>query len=394
MASRVSSTRRLIAESATQPLSGAPASPELRQPPVLQVTQVTGQSLPFSDTSLRAQRPASPAAPDEPDGQRRASMLCNSTNAGVSGLRMARTLAFLSVATGMSACVTTGAKTESTGAAGGATAVGADAKLQTCSEPVGTVRLQDGNNTANNGPSAGASGGNNPLAILAMLRDLQSLGGGRAQAPDAGNGSVSLDSLRLLIQQSNCFLILDRGLLAEAGADEERLRVRTSGEARDGANMGPGQEVVADYVLRSAVIDMGTKDSGSVGLGGLGGVLGKALGSASIGRSVTQAKVQLVLSDIRTKVQVSVAQGSASSANVGLATNVLGKFGKALGGVNVKSDSKTSGSEILLQAFADAYNKMVPALQNYKSQQVRGGAGTGGTLRVQGSRDDAGVVKP
>jgi hypothetical protein len=60
----------------------------------------------------------------------------------------------------------------------------------------------------------------------------------------------------------------------------------------------------------------------------------------------------------------------------------------------VKSDSKTSGSEILLQAFADAYNKMVPALQNYKSQQVRGGAGTGGTLRVQGSRDDAGVVKP
>ena len=310
--------------------------------------------------------------------------------------RPALTVGVLAAAAALSACVTTSGVPVSTGAAGGATAVAADAKLQTCSEPVGTVRLQDGNNTASNGgggsgATAGAAG--NPLAILALLRDMQSPGGG-AQAPGGSSGSVSLDALRLLIQQSNCFMILDRGLLAEAAADDEKRRTRGSGEVRDDANMGPGQELAADYVLRSSVIDMGTKDSSSLGLNGLGGILGKVAGGASVGRSVSQAKVQLVLSDIRSKAQVSVAQGEASASNLGLASNVLGKLGKGFGGVNVKTESKTSGSEILLQAFADAYNKMVPALQNYKAQQIRGGAGTGGTLRVQGSRTDAGAVKP
>ncbi len=315
------------------------------------------------------------------------------TTPACAAARAGRGLGLLLAAAGLSACVSTGPKApESTGAAGGATAVGADAQLATCTAPVGTVRLQDGNNAAAAGrPGAGAPGGGNPLAILAMLRDMQSLGGGAA-APGGSNGSVSLDALRLLIQQSNCFMIVDRGLEAEAAADDEKRRTRTSGEVRDDANMGQGQEIAADYVLRSSVIEMGTKDSGSIGLGGLG-IFSKIAGSASVGRSVTEAKVQLVLSDIRSKLQISAAQGKASSSNIGLATNVLGKLGKGLGGINVKSDSKTSGSEILLQAFADAYNRMVPALQNYKAQQVRGGAGTGGTLGVQGSREEASAVK-
>jgi len=271
----------------------------------------------------------------------------------------------------------------STGAAGGATSVGADSRLQTCSRPVGSVRLQDGNAPQKSGPS-----GNPTLdGINNVLKSLSSLGmGSSTGAPEAG---ASLESLSLLIMQSNCFVIVDRGISEEASDDEKQRSRSSKNEARDGANMGQGQEVAADYVLRSTVISLGTKESNGFNLG----VLSKFAGGLSAGQSVTEAKVQLVLTDVRSKVRVAAAQGDGSGSNTALAGNVLGRACKALGGVGVKSESKTQSSEVLLQAFADAYNKIVPAVQNFKEQTVQGGLGTGGTLSVQGSRPDPSVVR-
>lgn len=303
-----------------------------------------------------------------------------------SGRRSWSAVAAALAAAGLAGCVTTGPTAPAaTGAAGGSTAVGADSSLQTCGEPVGTVRLQDGMASTAAPATARPGGNDNAAGIQALLAGLSALGQARAQAPAGGGegGGASLDSLRLLIQQSNCFVIVDRGLV-ESAADDEKRRTRTSGEVRDDANMGPGQEVAADFVLRSSVISMGTKESRGLNLG----MLSKFAGTASVGQTVSEAKVQLVLSDIRSKVQVAAAQGEGSGSNTGLATNLLGRAGKGLGGIGVKSESNTSGTTILLQAFADAYNKMVPAVQNYKAQQVRGGLGTGGTLRVQGSRPE------
>jgi len=292
-------------------------------------------------------------------------------------------------------CVATAPKVEGpkvTGAAAGGAAVGADATLQTCPEPVGTVRLQDGMSYAGNGRVNSTAGGDNMAATLAALRALSTQSGARVAAPSGG--SVSLDSLRLLIQQSNCFLIVDRGL-GESAADDEKGRSRTSNEVRDGVNMGPGQEVAADFVLRSSVIRFESTESSSVGGGGgSGNLLTKFVGGAlSSSQSKSEAQVQLIVSDVRSKIQVAVAQGESSGKNTALATKVLGgSLGKALGGVNMSSQSKTSGTTILLQAFADAYNKLVPALVNYKTQTVKGGLGNGGTLRVQGARSDPSAV--
>lgn len=278
------------------------------------------------------------------------------------------------------------------GSAGGATAVGADSKLQTCTEPVGTVRLQD--DTASQAAST-AQANPNLAGIQALLGGLASLGSlsgarGSAPAPAAGAGSVSMDSLRLLIQQSNCLLIVDRGM-AETGTLDEKRRARTGNETSDDANMGPGQEMAADYVLRSRVVEMGTKESSGFSLG----ALSKIVGGASLNKAVTEAKVMLIMSDVRRNVQIAVAQGKGSGENTGLATTALGgKGGLGLLGLGYKSESNTSGTTVLLQAFADAYNNLVPAMQNYKQQSVRGGAGAGGTLKVQGSRaNDAPVVQ-
>ena len=310
--------------------------------------------------------------------------------------RLCRTLlaAAVSVASGVlfSGCATSTAGADApstTGAAGGSTAVGADSKLQTCAAPVGTVRLQDGMASADTRSNQASGANENLVAVQSILASLSSLGGSHSSASPASGGGVSLDSLRLLIQQSNCFAIVDRGA-SEAGADDEKRRTRSpNNEVRDGANMGPGQEVAADYVLRSSVVSMETSSSRGLSFGGL---MPKFLGGGSAGQSVSEAKVQLILSDVRSKLQVAVAQGEGSGSNTRMAANILGAAGKGIGGLGLSNDSNTSSTTILLQAFADAYNKMVPALQNYKTQSVKGGLGNGGTLGVQGSRTDASAM--
>lgn len=298
--------------------------------------------------------------------------------------------ALLLAAAALGGCVTTGPVNEgpkSTGAAGGATSVGADASLKTCPEPVGTVRLFDGMTQAVDPRTAAANAqATEPVAqnTIAVLNALAALRPPRQDnsRPSAQDANVSMESLRLLIQQSNCFLIVDRGA-AEMAANDEKARTRTSGEVRDGANMGPGQEVAADFVIRSMVLRF--ENTGSSGASG-GGFLPGMLGGLGINKSTNEAQVQLVVSDLRSKIQVAVAQGEASASNTSLAMNIFGKAGRGIGGGGAKTESKTSGQTILMQAFADAYNKLVPALTGYKTQMVRGGAGTGGTLKVQGSQ--------
>lgn len=271
----------------------------------------------------------------------------------------------------------------STGAAGGGTAVGADASLQTCPDTVGTVRLQDGMASAD---TAGRQAGDSALESLrGLLRDVNQM------QQDRSSQGVTIDSLRLLIQQSNCLMIVERGIGETAASDEKRRARSPNAEVRDDANMGQGQEVAADFVLRALVKGMNANEQSS-GFN-VGAVLPwKLAQGVGASKSSSSADVQLVLVDVRSKVQLAVAEGHGSGENTSLATGILGRVGGVFGGGSGKTESKTSMQKVLLQAYADAYNKLVPALRNYKTQTVRGGAGAGGTLGVQGARNDASRV--
>jgi hypothetical protein len=280
----------------------------------------------------------------------------------------------------VSGCASTAASDApaSSGAAGGSTSVGAADSLKTCAETVGTVRLQDAQ--ASSDTNSRATGDSALESLRLLLRDVNDY-----QQKGNDKGGVSIDSLRLLIQQSNCLAIVERGI-GERAANDEKGRARSpSREVRDDANMGEGQEVAADFVLRSTVVAINNNESSSgVSLGGF--VPWKALGSLGANKSSSSADVQLVLVDVRSKLQLAVAQGHGSGDNTGLATNLLSRVSGGLGSVKVGTQSNTSTAKILLQAYADAYNKLVPALLNYKTQTVKGGLGTGGTLRVQGKQ--------
>lgn len=274
-----------------------------------------------------------------------------------------------------------------TGAAGGGTSVGGDAALQTCPKTVGTVRLQDGD--APTQTTGSATSGSTLESLRGLLRDVD----GMQQRKDSKNAGVGIDSLRLLIQQSNCLAVVERGLGEEAATDE-KLRARsTNNEVRDGAQMGQGQEVAADFVLRSKVLAVNANESSSgLSMGGFSPL--KALGGLVGKKSSSSADVQLVLFDVRTKVQLAVAQGHGSGENTAMASNVLGRSGGMLGGMNVGTQSNTSSAKVMLQAYADAYNKLVPAIANYKTQSVDGGLGAGSTMRVQGSTTSTPVAAP
>ena len=268
----------------------------------------------------------------------------------------------------------------SIGAAGGGTTVASDATLQTCPQPLGTVRLQDGNANADSSGTETASSGT-VQSIRLLLKDLNSYmprGGGKGEAD-----GFSIESLRLLIQQSNCLVIVDRGAAEAASSDEVRRARAPGGNVRDGANMGPGQEVAADFVLRAMVVAVGDSESSSFNVGAL--IPWRVAQGLTAGKTTTKANVQLVLSDVRAKIQLAVAQGEGSGSNTGIATSVLGRAGGVFGGGKASNGSSTSMSTVMLQAYADAYNKLVPALRGYKTQTVQGGLGAGGTLRVQGA---------
>jgi len=317
-------------------------------------------------------------------------LLCLALPTPVSGPRHLgrRALGVLAVTALLGGCASAPerpAAPASTGAAGGGAAVGADASLQQCDNPVGTVRLQDGMKSSDTTNSQAAANANIESVRL-LLRDVGSLFGPKKEGADV---SGALESMRLLIQQSNCFVIVDRGRDEGAASDEKR-RNMTNPNVRDNPDKARAQEIEADYVLRGTIIGLEQSKSSGFNLGGfLPGKLGAAAGAVGSNSSVSDARVQLVLSSIASNAQVAVSQGQGSATNTKMAVNVLGLVsGRGAGGGGFSSEEKTSAQTVILQAFADAYNKLVPAMRNYKMQTIKGGLGGGGTLTMQGERSN------
>ena len=180
------------------------------------------------------------------------------------------------------------------------------------------------------------------------------------------------------MQQSNCFVITSIGnQQLDSRLSQITDQQRNSGEYRSGSNQQKGQRVAADYFLEPKIII----DNDSVG--GLGAALGSLLGNSTVaglaGAMESKASVvTLSLFDIRSSVQISTSEGSATSTNYGAAlAGLTGGTAAGLGGF-----SRTPEGKATVAAFSDAWNKMIISLKNYKAQEVKGGLGTGGTLKV------------
>ncbi len=239
------------------------------------------------------------------------------------------------------------AKTVATGSAAGGATSGESSQLERCDSPLGTVSLIE----------------NQSAGWYTVLT-------GEYKLPPTAN------LLRLLVQQSNCFVVVERGAAGMNAMTRERA-LQQSGEMRGGSNFGRGQMVASDYGLSPEIV-FSNSDAGGLGgaLGGLvGGGRGRAIAQLGASMQTKEASALLTLIDNRSGVQVAAAEGSASKTDFGGFGNLSGL--SAAGGIG--------GYTRTPHAFMDAFNQMVRSLRNYKAQTVRGqGLGGGGRLGVDG----------
>jgi hypothetical protein len=189
--------------------------------------------------------------------------------------------------------------------------------------------------------------------------------------------------LRLMVQQSNCFVIVERGAAMEKMMGERELE--KSGEMRGNSNFGKGQMVAADYTLNPSIIfsQKGTQGVGG-SLGGFG-LLGSVAGMVAGNMKANEASTMLIMIDNRSGVQLAAAEGSAKNYDFGV-------FGAAFGGGawgSAGGYTNTPEGKIIVASFMDSYNNVVRAVRTYKAQEVAGGLGTGGQLGVQGGSTPA-----
>lgn len=248
------------------------------------------------------------------------------------------------------------AKTEATGSAGGATAQNANSKLERCDATLGT---------------------------MAIVEDQAAPWYGRLSQMNLGS---TVPVLKLLAQQSNCFVVVERGRAMNNMMQERALE--QSGEMRKGSNFGKGQMVSADYSLSPSItFSNQNAGGGGLGLGGFGGgVLGLLAGSVHF----KEASTMLTMIDNRSGVQLAAAEGSARNMDMGA---VGGLFGGGLGAAG-GGYSNTAEGKVIVAAFTDSFNNIIKAVKSYKAQEVKGGLGTGGNLQVQGAEKPAPAPAP
>jgi hypothetical protein len=261
----------------------------------------------------------------------------------------------LLVAVGGCATMQTGsseAKTVATGSAGGAESQGANAALPRCASSLGTIAVVE----------------DTMAPWYGILTTQYHLGS-------------TTPVLKLLIQQSNCFVVVERGQAMNNMMQERALA--KSGELRANSKFGGGQMVSADYSL-SPSVTFSNNNAGGAGaaIGGLFGSVGALVGGSL---SAKEASTLLTLVDNRSGVQLAAAEGSAKNWDFGAMGGLLGPgFGSIGGGY-----SNTAEGKVIVAAFLDSYSAIVKAVQNYKAQSVQGGLGTGGNLAVQGAPSSA-----
>ncbi len=249
----------------------------------------------------------------------------------------------------LNGCVTAGTGGSAiSGSAGGQTSVDASDSLQHCEQTLGTLAIDDGR----------AASWYHSFYRATNITTIEPI-------------------IRLMVQQSNCFVITSIGNLR---TDDRMTRItdiqRNSGEYRAGSKQQKGQRVAADYYLEPQII-INNSSVGKVA-GSLAGLLGNSYGRIAGGLGMKSSVVTLSLFDIRSGLQISASEGSATSTNYGAA---LGAFGSEAGG-RLSGYTTTPEGKATIAAFLDSYNGMVIALKNYKAQNVKGGLGRGGLLKV------------
>ncbi len=169
--------------------------------------------------------------------------------------------------------------------------------------------------------------------------------------------------LKLYVQQSGCFVLVDRGAGFDAAQRERDLEKQ--GDLQRRSNVGGGQVRAADYILVAEVV-AADRDTGGSAVGGIiGGIIGGPIGGAIGGGLRTrdlEAQAILSVTDVRTSETKAVTEGRAKKTDVTFALGAGGGGWGGWGGVVGGGYENTPIGQVVSLAFLQAYTNMVSQL--------------------------------
>jgi hypothetical protein len=205
------------------------------------------------------------------------------------------------------------------------------------------------------------------------------------------NLSSPVGLIRMMIQQSNCFIVVERGQGLRNMEQERSLAA--GGQTRAGSNIGGGQMVAADFIMTPGVV-FSEGNAGGIG-GAAAGLLGRKGALVAGGLKFKDAQTSMLVADSRSGVQVAAAEGSTRKADLGAGVGLFGGAGgAALGGY-----ANTNEGKIIAAAFMDNYNNVVKVVRNDPSLQRNVGtlkeeAAAGGTKKAGAVFNEGDVLSP
>ncbi len=215
---------------------------------------------------------------------------------------------------------------------------------------------QGGSVVSGSGGSAGAQGAakelktcDAPVAVVSLVENQRGyVGIGHGGLPES-----PLPLVRVLMQQSGCFRIVDRNAGLDATVREQELKEK--GVLRQDDTVRKGRGIVAQYSVVPS-LTFSEQDAGRQ----IGGILAQIpvvnkLAGAAEQVKLKEAQVVLLLTDNETTEQLSSATGAARTTDLGIGGLVIGKTGGA-GGLGW---SNTNEGKVIAAAFLDAHNHLV-----------------------------------
>ncbi len=196
--------------------------------------------------------------------------------------------------------------------------------------------------------------------------------------------------IRMMVQQSKCFVVVERGQALNNIKQERDLA--KNGEMQQDENMGGGMMKAADFILTPAVV-ISSGNSGGVG-GAVGGLLGRknpVLAAVGGGAKFKEAQTSMLVADARTTVQVAAAEGKAKKTDFSL--GALGFVGGAIAGVG--GYTNTPEGKIIAASYLDNFNNIVTAVkadpdlmaraEKFKTSGLSGGDVKAGATFAEGT---------
>ncbi|MBO9574441.1 MAG: penicillin-binding protein activator LpoB [Sphingobium sp.] len=168
--------------------------------------------------------------------------------------------------------------------------------------------------------------------------------------------------LKIFVQESGCFSLVNRGAAAQSSAMERAMA--SNGDLQRGSNVGKAQVKAADYFLQPDIVTS-NKNSGGNKIGGmLGGLMGGTFGAIAGGINIkkSEANVTLSIVNARTTEEEALTQGYARKSDLSFGAGGGAGWWGGFAGVGGGGYQNTDIGQVIVLAYLDAYTKLVTQL--------------------------------